>query len=149
MDTMEENTPPVVPQDEMKEKEDEDSKTISQIETLVNKLEQEANPELETLPQELLDEEEAREYELDDTYVDDTERTKVQEEAVNNNQDNDDNSKLDIEIATNAVEEVTPENPINDSAEEAANDDSQSSFEEEKEDKDVPSTIEEKKPKVT
>ena len=29
MDTMEENTPPVVPQDEMKEKEDEDSKTIS------------------------------------------------------------------------------------------------------------------------
>jgi hypothetical protein len=29
------------------------------------------------LPQELLDEEEAREYELDDTYVDDTERTKV------------------------------------------------------------------------
>jgi hypothetical protein len=26
---MEENTPPVVPQDEMKEKEDEDSKTIS------------------------------------------------------------------------------------------------------------------------
>ena len=142
MDTMEENTPPIVPQDEMKEKEDEDSKTISQIETLVNKLEQEANPELETLPQELLDEEEAREYELDDTYVDDTERTKVQEEAVNNNQDNDDNSKLDIEIATNAVEEVTPENPINDSAEEAANDDSQSSFEEEKEDKDVPSTIE-------
>lgn len=148
MDTMEENTPPIVPQDEMKEKEDEDSKTISQIETLVNKLEQEANPELETLPQELLDEEEAREYELDDTYVDDTERTKVQEEAVNNNQDNDDNSKLDIEIATNAVEEVTPENPINDSAEEAANDDSQSSFEEEKEDKDVPPTIEEKKPKV-
>nr|UVX94153.1 MAG: hypothetical protein [Bacteriophage sp.]UWD75941.1 MAG: hypothetical protein [Bacteriophage sp.] len=32
---------------------------------------------METLPQELLDEEEAREYELDDTYVDDTERTKV------------------------------------------------------------------------
>jgi hypothetical protein len=29
MDTMEENTPPVVPQDEMKEKEDEDSKIIS------------------------------------------------------------------------------------------------------------------------
>jgi hypothetical protein len=29
MDTMEENTPPVVPRDEMKEKEDEDSKTIS------------------------------------------------------------------------------------------------------------------------
>jgi len=29
MDTKEENTPPIVPQDEMKEKEDEDSKTIS------------------------------------------------------------------------------------------------------------------------
>lgn len=143
MDSMEETTPPVVPQDE---KEEADT-NMSQIEALVNKLEEEANPEVEILPQELLDEEAA---EYDDSYVDNEniESKKVQEEAVNNTLDTGDNSQLDIELATNAVEEVVAKDDSNDSAEEAAQEDTQSSFEEKKEDADVPPTTEEKKVKV-
>jgi hypothetical protein len=51
-------------------KEDEKD-NVSQIEALVNKLEEEANPEVEIIDQDLLDEDEAAEY--DDAHIQDNE----------------------------------------------------------------------------
>lgn len=142
VDSMEEQAPPVtVPQDEMKE---DQKDNVSQIEALVNKLEEEANPEVEIIDQDLLDEDEAAEY--DDVHIQDNEQDiKLKEEADNNTQQ--DNSKLDIEIATNEFKEESVDET--NSAEEAAMSDEQSSFEEKKEDTtQLPSTTEEKKNKV-
>lgn len=105
---------PETPQDEIKAEEtpagiDEVTEANTEIERLLNRLEVESNPEIETPADRVVIEEEVPEY--NDQYTDDTEDIRVREEAVNNIEVLGSNDQLEVSLQEDAVEQITSEEP--------------------------------------
>lgn len=108
-------TMPEIPQDEMTEAPRvavDEVTDVTEVERLLNTLEQEFSEDIQTPSERVVIEDEIPE--VNDEYTDETEDIRVQEEAINNADYNNTEDQVLIEIENNSAEQVTdPQTEIN------------------------------------
>jgi hypothetical protein len=108
-------TMPEIPQDEMTEAPRvavDEVTDVTEVERLLNTLEQEFSEDIQTPSERVVIEDEIPE--INDEYTDKTEDIRVQEEAINNADYNNTDDQVLIEIENNRAEQVTdPQTEIN------------------------------------